>query len=46
MGVILLGTVTNSGDKDIASIRINSVPGVFHVFNLLRVAGGEQKEKG
>jgi BON domain len=44
--VILLGAVTNSGDKDIAGIRCNSVPGVFHVFNLLRVAGAEQKQKG
>lgn len=41
--VILLGAVTNSGDKDIATIRVNSVPGVFHVFNLLQVIGGEQK---
>jgi osmotically-inducible protein OsmY len=43
--VILLGTVTRSGDKDIAGIRLNSVPGVFHVFNLLRVESGEQKKK-
>jgi osmotically-inducible protein OsmY len=35
--VILLGVVSNSGDKDIASIRCNSIPGVFHVFNLLKV---------
>jgi osmotically-inducible protein OsmY len=41
--VILLGTVINSGDKDIAGIRLNSVPGVFHVFNLLRIAGSEKK---
>jgi hyperosmotically inducible protein len=41
--VILLGAVTNSGDKDIANVRINQLPGVFHVFNLLRVAGSEQK---
>jgi hyperosmotically inducible periplasmic protein len=38
--VILLGAVTNSGDKDIAGIRINSLPGVFHVFNLLQVQKG------
>ncbi len=43
--VILLGAVTNSGDKDIANIRVNSVPGVFHVFNLLQVTGGEQQKK-
>ena len=42
--VILLGAVTNPGDKDIAGIRINSLPGVFHVFNLLRVEGGAQKK--
>ncbi len=41
--VILLGVVTNSGDKEIAGIRMNSVPGVFHVFNLLRVLGSGQK---
>lgn len=41
--VILLGAVTNSGDKDIATIRLNQLPGVFHVFNLLRVIGNEQK---
>ena len=38
--LILLGTVTNSGDKDIAGIRCNSISGVFHVFNLLKVAKG------
>ena len=38
--LILLGTVTNSGDKDIAGIRCNSIPGVFHVFNLLKVVSG------
>jgi BON domain len=42
--VILLGAVTTSGDKDIAGIRCNSLPGVFHVFNLLRVEGGAQKK--
>jgi hyperosmotically inducible protein len=41
--VILLGTVTSSGDKDIANLRVNSLPGVFHVFNLLRVEGSSQK---
>jgi osmotically-inducible protein OsmY len=41
--VILLGTVATSGDKDIANIRVNSVSGVFHVFNLLRVSKEEKK---
>jgi len=41
--IILLGTVTNQGDKDIANIRLNSIPNVFHVFNLLRVQGAETK---
>jgi osmotically-inducible protein OsmY len=41
--VILLGSVTRSADKDIAGIRLNSVPGVFHVFNLLKVAESEKK---
>jgi hyperosmotically inducible protein len=45
--VILLGVVTNSGDKDIAGIRVNSVPNVFHVFNLLQVVSDQgQKKKG
>lgn len=41
--VILLGAVTSSGDKQIASLRCNSIPGVFHVFNLLRVEGAAKK---
>src|SRR4051812_23326384 len=41
--VILLGAVYSSGDKDIANIRLNSVPGVFHVFNLLRVTKQDKK---
>src|SRR5581483_6694955 len=35
--IILLGRVTNQGDKDIANIQCNAVPGAFQVFNLLRV---------
>jgi osmotically-inducible protein OsmY len=35
--VILIGTVINEGDKDIAFIRANSVRGAFKVFNLLKV---------
>jgi len=37
--VILLGTVSSSGDREIAYIRVRTLPGVFHVFNLLRVQG-------
>jgi hyperosmotically inducible protein len=36
--VKLLGTVDNNGDKNIAGIRANSVPGVFSVQNNLQVA--------
>jgi len=42
--VILLGNVIRQSDKDIANIRVNSIPGVFHVFNLLRVQSGEEKK--
>jgi hyperosmotically inducible protein len=42
--VILLGVVTRQSDKDIANIRLNAVPGVFHVFNLLRIDTGEEKK--
>jgi hyperosmotically inducible periplasmic protein len=42
--VILLGIVSQQSDKDIANIRVNGVPGVFHVFNMLRVQSGEQKK--
>jgi osmotically-inducible protein OsmY len=41
--VILIGMVANSGDKDIAGIRLNSISGVFHVFNLLRVQGSDKQ---
>ncbi len=44
--IILLGTVTNQGDKDIAGIRCNQVPGAFHIFNLLRVQSSSGKKKG
>ena len=36
--VTLEGTVDNQGDKNIAGIRANSVPGVFSVQNELKVA--------
>jgi osmotically-inducible protein OsmY len=42
--VILLGVVTRESDKDIANIQLNAIPGVFHVFNLLRVQSGEEKK--
>lgn len=38
--IILVGTVLNEGDKDIAFIRCNSVRGAFKVFNLLKVQPG------
>jgi len=36
--VTLTGVVDNEGDKELANIRANSVPGVFSVTNNLRVA--------
>jgi len=41
--IILLGTVTRQGDSDIANIQCNTVPGAFHVFNLLRVVPPQKK---
>lgn len=43
--VTLYGVVDTQADKNVAGIRANSVPGVFHVTNDLRVANGAQ-EKG
>ena len=37
--VTLSGVVDNQGDKDVANIRANGVPGVFKVTNNLQVAG-------
>jgi len=37
--VTLEGVVANQGDKNIASLRANGVPGVFSVTNDLRVEG-------
>ena len=37
--VILTGVVDNTGDRDIAGVRANQVPGVFSVQNELQVAG-------
>jgi len=41
--IILLGVVATKADSDIAFIQCNSVPGVFKIFNLLKV---EASEKG
>jgi len=41
--IILLGNVTRQGDKDIANIQANTVPGAFHVFNLLRVTPSKKE---
>jgi len=43
--VSLFGVVDNKGDKDIAGIRANGVPGVFSVENNLVVAGQQPSEK-
>jgi hyperosmotically inducible protein len=37
--VVLTGVVDNTGDREIAGIRANQVPGVFSVQNDLQVAG-------
>jgi hyperosmotically inducible periplasmic protein len=42
--VTLNGVVDSKGDKDIAGIRANGVPGVFSVVNNLQIAG-QQPEK-
>jgi osmotically-inducible protein OsmY len=43
--VSLYGVVDSKGDKDIAGIRANGVPGVFSVENNLMVAGQEPSER-
>ena len=43
--VTLTGVVDNQGDKDVANIKANGVPGVFKVVNNLQVAGENNKEK-
>lgn len=40
--VTLSGVVDNQGDKDVANIRANGVPGVFKVVNNLQVQGAQQ----
>jgi osmotically-inducible protein OsmY len=42
--VTLSGVVDNEGDKDVANIRANGVPGVFKVVNNLQVAGPAQEK--
>ena len=42
--VTLSGVVDNQGDKDVANIRANGVPGVFKVVNNLQVAGPSQEK--
>lgn len=37
--VTLVGYVSNEGDRDMANIRANAVPGVFSVTNNLQIAG-------
>lgn len=41
--IILLGNVATEGDYNIANIQANTVPGAFHVFNLLRVTPPKKK---
>jgi osmotically-inducible protein OsmY len=43
--IILLGTVANKGDSDIANIQCNSVPNAFKVFNMLRIESSPEKKK-
>ena len=42
--VELYGTVDSQGDKDIAFMRANAVPGVFNVKNYLQVAAQSEKK--
>lgn len=42
--IILLGTVMNKMDYDIANIQCNSVPNAFHVFNMLRIQPSQPKK--
>jgi len=41
--IILLGSVANKADSDVAFIQCNSVSGAFKVFNMLRVQSSEKK---
>lgn len=42
--VTLSGMVDNQGDKDVANIKANGVPGVFKVTNNLQVAGSQPEK--
>jgi Predicted periplasmic or secreted lipoprotein len=42
--VTLSGMVDNQGDKDVANIRANGVPGVFKVINNLQVSGSQPEK--
>ena len=44
--IILLGAVRTQQDFDTATIQLNSLSGVFHVFNMLRVTPPASKDKG
>ncbi|HET9129969.1 MAG TPA: BON domain-containing protein, partial [Terriglobia bacterium] len=44
--IILVGSVTTKEDSDIATIKTNSISGVFNVINLLRVEPPPAKNKG
>jgi osmotically-inducible protein OsmY len=44
--IILLGSVRTQQDSDIATIQCNTIPFVFHVFNMLRVTPPAPKAKG
>jgi osmotically-inducible protein OsmY len=41
--VTLTGVVDNAGDRDVAGMRANAVPGVFSVTNDLQVAGQNER---
>jgi osmotically-inducible protein OsmY len=41
--VTLVGVVDSQSDKDLAGLRANTVPGVFHVSNDLQVAGANER---
>ncbi len=43
--VTLSGIVDSQGDKDVANVRANQVPGVFKVVNNLQVAGASSSSK-
>ena len=44
--IILLGAVRTQQDSDTATVQLNTLSGVFHVFNMLRVTPPTPKDKG